>query len=123
MRLRPLSTWADANVDLSACSGKVAYLAFIATDNNGFGAGLDEVVVTATATDGPVPVASEIVWSNTIDKDMTTTVAVNVTTDDGSSVEGTTVKLENVNEPSYVYETTLANDRAHFPLQYTQKRC
>ena len=101
------STWAEAETDLSALSGKVVYLAFISTDNMGFGAGVDNVLISAEMTDGPVPVASEIVWSNAIDKDMTTTVDVTVTAADGASVAGTLVSLVNVNEPAYAYEVTL----------------
>ena len=99
--------WTGATVDLSACSGKVVYLAFVTKDLGSFGAGIDDVVVTAEATDGPIPVASEIVWSNTIEKDMTTTVDITVATADGGSVAGTVVTLTNVNEPTYVYEATL----------------
>ena len=101
------SQWLDATIDLSACSGNTVYVAFCSVEGGSWGVGVDNVIVTGTTSDGPIPVASEIVWSNTIDKDMTTTVAVNVTTDDGGSVAGTTVTLENVNEPAYVYETTL----------------
>ena len=101
------SSWLDETIDLSECAGNTIYVAFCSVEDGGWGVGVDNVVVKGTATDGPIPVASEIVWSNAIDKDMTTTVAVNVTTDDGGSVEGTTVRLENVNEPTYVYETTL----------------
>ncbi len=101
------SSWLDATIDLSEYSGSTIYVAFCSEEHSGWGVGVDKVIVKGTQTDGPIPVASEIVWSNAIDKDMTTTVAVNVTTDDGGSVEGTTVRLENVNEPTYVYETTL----------------
>ena len=101
------SSWLDETIDLSECAGNTIYVAFCSVESGGWGVGVDNVVVKGTATDGPIPVASEIVWSNAIDKDMITTVAVNVTTDDGGSVEGTTVRLENVNEPTYVYETTL----------------
>ncbi len=101
------TSWINETIDLSECTGNTIYVAFCSEENGGWGVGVDNVVVKGTATDGPIPVASEIVWSNAIDKDMITTVDVEVVAADGASVEGTTVKLENVNEPAYVYETTL----------------
>lgn len=99
--------WGAANVNLMELSGKVAYIAFIATDNMAFGAGIDDITITATVADTPVPVASEIVWSNTVDKDMTTIASINVTADNNASVEGATITLANVNEAEYKYEETL----------------
>ena len=100
-------TWAEGSASLSECSGKTVYVAFCVLENKAWGAGFDNVVISGETTDGPIPVASEIVWSNSIDKDMITTVSVAVTADDNASVAGTTVSLVNVNEPTYVYETTL----------------
>ena len=101
------SMWNGQIISLSEFSGKTIYVAFNMEDYYTFGVGIDNVVLSATESDGPIPVASEIVWSNSIDKDMTITVAVNITADDNASVAGTTVTLANVNEPAYVYETTL----------------
>ena len=102
------SAWVNESVNISAVSGKVAYISFKATDNMGFGAGIDDIVITSTGGSGDVvPVASEIVWSNNVDKDMTTTASINVTASDNGSVEGAIVTLANVNEAEYKYEATL----------------
>ena len=102
------STWVNESVNISAVSGKVAYISFKTTDNMGFGAGIDDIVITSTGGSGDVvPVASEIVWSNNVDKDMTTTASINVTASDNGSVEGAIVTLANVNEAEYKYEATL----------------
>ena len=101
------SMWNGQIISLSELSGKTIYVAFNMEDYFTFGVGIDNVVLSAIESDGPIPVASEIVWSNSIDKDMITSVAVNITADDNASVAGTTVTLANVNEPAYVYETTL----------------
>ncbi len=102
------SEWVNESVNISAVSGKVAYISFKATDNMGFGAGIDDIVITSTGGSGAVvPVASEIVWSNNVDKDMTTTATINVATDDNGSVEGAVVTLTNVNEAAYKYEATV----------------
>ena len=63
----------------------------------------------AVVTDGndPVNPVGNIVWSNTIDKDMFTTVNVAVELNTDDNVRGTEVTLANVNEPEYVYETVL----------------
>jgi len=52
---------------------------------------------------------SEIAWSNKIDKDMTTTVVVNVSTNSNDPVTGAVVTLTNTSEPglALTYNTTL----------------
>lgn len=65
-------------------------------------------VAVVTGGNDPVePVVGNIVWSNTIDKDMFTTVNVAVELNTDDNVRGTEVTLANVNEPEYVYETVL----------------
>lgn len=58
---------------------------------------------------------SAIVWSNCIDKDMIVNVSVNVTTNDASSPEGTTVTFENISEPqlALTFEITL-DETGHY---------
>ena len=56
---------------------------------------------------------SEITWSNTIDKDMTAEVTVNVTTNSNDPVNGAVVTLANVNEPENVYNVTLDETGTH----------
>lgn len=99
--------WKNVSIDLTAASGKTIYLAFVHKDLKNFGVGLDDITITTSMSDEKVPVASDIVWSNTIDKDMTTTVNIKVTANNNKSVAGATVTLANVNETAYTYEATL----------------
>ena len=64
-------------------------------------------VAVVTGGNDPVNPVGNIVWSNTIDKDMFTTVNVAVELNTDDNVRGTEVTLANVNEPEYVYETVL----------------
>lgn len=53
---------------------------------------------------------SPIVWSNTIDKDMVTSVEVSATTNSGDSAENTTVKLINLSEPGMGHDYIVVLD-------------
>ena len=108
--------WRNASIDLSACSGKTVYLAFVNEDHKGtgnFGIGIDDVVVKAQISEGSVPVASRIAWSNVIEKDMNTTLTVKITANDNSSVEGTEVLFWNIENNSYRYKATLDATGTH----------
>ena len=48
-----------------------------------------------------------VTWSNSLDKNMTVAVTVNVDAANGASVAGAQVTFSNVNETSYVYNVTL----------------
>ncbi|MBR4156329.1 MAG: choice-of-anchor J domain-containing protein [Bacteroidales bacterium] len=48
-----------------------------------------------------------VVWSNNLDKNMNTTVTVNVDASNGASVAGAQVTFSNLSETSYVYNVTL----------------
>ena len=107
--------WKGATVNLNDCSGKVVYLAFVHKDTEvvmNYGVGLDDVCITAQVSENIVPVASKIVWSNELEKDMNTTVNVSVVADDNSSVEGAIVTLNNINETTYTYEGTIDENGA-----------
>ena len=103
--------WTQQTVDLSAYAGQVVYLNFENEDYYGYGVAVDEIVITGAGGNDPVdpvePVVGNIVWSNTIDKDMFTTVSVAVELNTDDNVRNTEVTLANVNEPEYVYETVL----------------
>ncbi len=60
----------------------------------------------------PVPTLpeSEIVWSNCLDKDMLTSVEVNVKTNTGDSPEGTSVQFINTSEPGQGYDYIVTLD-------------
>ncbi len=101
--------WKDAKIDLTACSGKTIYLAFVHEDVNStnFGVGVDNIKVSAQISDTEVAKASDIVWSNAIEKDMNTTATFNVTTNDNGSVKDAVVTLTNVDDDAYKYEATV----------------
>ena len=114
--------WKKASIDLSACSGKTIYLAFVNEDHKGtgnFGIGIDDVVVKAQISEGSVPVASRIAWSNVIEKDMNTTVKFTIAADNNGSTEGAVITLNNIEEKQYKYEATA--DAAGF-YQFTVRR-
>ena len=60
--------------------------------------------VSVVYTDG---YETPVVYSNELDKNMNTTVTVNVDAANGASVAGTQVTFSNVTETSYVYNVTL----------------
>ncbi len=64
-------------------------------------------VAVVTGGNDPENPVGNIVWSNTIDKDMFTMVDVTVELNTDDNAKGTEVTLANVNEPEYVYETVL----------------
>lgn len=100
--------WKNETISLIECSGKTIYLAFTHHDvSKNFGVGIDDIKVKAQTSETAVPVASDIVWSNTIDKDMNTKAIFNITTDNNGSVKGAVVTLTNVDDESYKYTDTL----------------
>ena len=56
---------------------------------------------------------SEIVWSNTVSKDMTTELTVTVETDSNDPVAGTVINLINKVEKEYNYSVTLGLDNVY----------
>ena len=99
--------WRNASLDLSEYSGKKVYIAFVAQDLKNFGVGVDNISIEAQISDTPLPTASKIVWSNTVEKDMFTTVDITVTTDGNDSAQGALVTLQNSKESEYKYEANL----------------
>lgn len=55
---------------------------------------------------------SDIVWSNTLEKDMFTTVAVTVTTNSGDSPKGAKVHFVNIDEPEMGYDYRVRLDES-----------
>ncbi len=89
-----VSSWTEANVDLSDYAQKDTYIAFVNENHYGYCVGIDNIEVINNSNE------SGIVWSNTIDKGMTTTVEVNVSTNSNDSAIGTTVSFINMVENS-----------------------
>ncbi len=92
-----ITEWTEATIDLSEYVGQKLYFAFIHQFGWSYGGSvqLDDVKMVAQTPE------SDIVWSNTIDKGMSTTVTVSAATDTELSVAGTSVNFVNVNEPEY----------------------
>ncbi len=100
------AVFAERSVTLpEAALSASTQLAFAIGSNEGYGAIIDNVVLTASVAPS-VGNESEILWSNAVDKDMFTTVTVSVVANNGQSVEGATVELVN-NVEDYTYTATL----------------
>ncbi len=100
------AVFAERSVTLpEAALSASTQLAFAIGSNEGYGAIIDNVVLTASVAPS-VGNESEILWSNAVDKDMFTTVTVSVVANNGQSVEGATVEFVN-NVEDYTYTATL----------------
>ena len=99
------NVWTLAEVDIAAYAGQDVYFAFC-NQYNGYGAwtAVDDIKIFGSISE------SEIVWSNTLSKDMSTKVIVAVETDSGDPVAGTLVNLVNTVESEYVYSVVLGKD-------------
>ncbi len=91
--------WTYKTIDLTQFIGQTIYVAFENEDYNGYGIGVDNIVLSS--------IEPKIVWSNTLDKDMYTTVEVTVTSNATESMSGTTVKFVNLYETGFDYEAVL----------------
>ena len=100
------AVFAERSVTLpEAALSASTQLAFAIGSNEGYGAIIDNVVLTASVAPS-VGNESEILWSNAVDKDMFTTVTVSVVANNGQSVEGATVEFVN-NVEDYTFTATL----------------
>ena len=101
-----VATWTEANIDLSQYAQKDTYIAFVNENHYGYCVGIDNLKVINNSNE------SAIVWSNTIDKGMTTSVEVNVETNSGDSPMGTTVSFINMVETTD-YIVVINNSGTH----------
>lgn len=101
-----VATWTEANVDLSEYAQKDTYIAFVNENHYGYCVGIDNLKVINNSNE------SAIVWSNTIDTGMTTSVEVNVETNSGDSAVGTTVSFINMVETTD-YIVVINNSGSH----------
>lgn len=99
------NVWTPKSVSLSEYIGQTIYIAFENEDYNGYGIGVDNIVLRTKEPD--------IVWSNLLEKDMYTTVEVTVTSNATESLEGTMVSFVNVYEEGNDYEIEL-DATAHY---------
>lgn len=96
-----VSSWTEVELDLSDHNMKNTYIAFINENHYGYCAGVDNVVLTSMTTE------SEIIWSNGIDNDMTTSVEVSVKNNSEDPVAGTVINFVNVVESEYNFSATI----------------
>lgn len=93
--------WESKTIDLADYIGETIYIAFENEDHDGYGIGVDNIVLST--------VEPNIVWSNVIDKDMYTTVSVSMSLNTGENVSGTEVTFVNVNEIGVDYTVKLGS--------------
>ena len=120
---RAMSAWNEKNIDLPAGTKYVAFRHFNSYDMNYLF--IDDVTINGAATPPTPPTPSsgdglsEILWSNTIEKDMYSAVTVNVTLNNGQSAAGATVAMVGPEEEynavmdetgSYVFEAVRKGD-------------
>lgn len=108
--------WTQQTVDLSAYAGQVVYLSFENEDYYGYGIAVDEIVITgAGGDDNPVvPTEGDIVWSNSLDKDMFTIVEVSAALNTDDNVRGTEVEFVNISEPEMGYDYLVSLDETGY---------
>ena len=96
--------WRSHEISLSAYAGQNVWIAFHDVNYDQYEIWIDDVTITAgsstpTPTPTPTPVVagtglSEILWSNVIEKDMETTVTVNVMLNNNQDPTGAVVTFE-----------------------------
>ena len=79
------------------------YVAFISIDGWGYCTAIDNVLVNVVTNKG----GSEVVWSKPLEKDMTATVGVSVTSNTEDPLTGTKVTFVNLIEEGVVFTATL----------------
>lgn len=103
--------WTSTVADLSAYAGQAIYLNFENEDHYGYGICIDNIKISGEGGDDPFnPTQGEIVWSNTLEKDMFTTVNVSVELNTDENVKGTEVTFVNISEPGMGYDYTVELD-------------
>lgn len=101
-----VSRWTDVSVDLSEYAGQDVYFAFF-NKYNGSWVAVDNVSLWGLSGE------ADVVWSNTISKDMSTDLTVTVETDSNDPVAGTVISLVNKVENEYAYSTILGLDDSY----------
>ena len=97
--------WRNAEVSLAEYQGAY-YIRFVHRTHPNFGyggyaLGIDNLVLGFDSPESP------IVWSKTVDKDMTTEVTVTAQTENGDPVSGTMVTFKNMVEEGYVFSAMM----------------
>ena len=99
---KSVSRWTEVEADLSEYANQEVYLAFC-NKFSGYGSwtAVDDVRILGLSNE------SDIFWSNTVSKDMSTELTVTVETDSGDPVAGTVISLVNKVETEYTYSAIL----------------
>ena len=97
------STWSEATIEVTDYTDSEMYVAFISIDGWGYCTAIDNVLVNVVTNKG----GSEVVWSKPLEKDMTATVGVSVTSNTEDPLTGTKVTFVNLIEEGVVFTATL----------------
>ena len=96
--------WRSHNVSLAAYAGQEIWIAFHDVNYDMYEIWIDDVTITYAGTPGPGPGPtpgptgsgiSEILWSNVIEKDMTSDLTFNVSLNNGQNAAGVAVTVAN----------------------------
>ena len=96
--------WRSHNVSLAAYAGQEIWIAFHDVNYDAYEIWIDDVTITYAGTPGPGPGPtpgptgsgiSEILWSNVIEKDMTSDLTFNVSLNNGQNAAGVAVTVAN----------------------------
>ena len=98
--------WRSHNVSLAAYAGQEVWIAFHDVNYDEYEIWIDDVTITYAGTPGPGPGPgptpgptgsgiSEILWSNVIEKDMTSDLTFNVSLNNGQNAAGVAVTVAN----------------------------
>lgn len=96
-----VESWTEVEVDMSEYNMKKTYIAFINENKYGFCVGVDNVMLVNMSEE------SDIIWSNGIDNDMSTTMTVSAEANSGDPVIGTVINFENLVESEYNFSATI----------------
>lgn len=96
-----VSRWTDVEVSLEDYENQDVYFAF-GNRYDGAWTAVDDILLIGKVGE------SDVVWSNTVSKDMTTELTVTVETDSGDPILGTVISLANKIEKEYTYYKVLS---------------
>lgn len=100
-------SWTEVSIDMTEHNMKNTYIAFINENHYGYCVGIDNVLLVNMSDE------SEIIWSNGIDNDMSTTMTVDVETNSGDPVAGAVINFENLVESEYNFSATIGEGNSY----------
>ena len=96
-------SWTEVEIDMTEYNMKKTYIAFINENKYGFCVGVDDILLTTVSNE------SDIIWSNGIDNDMSTTMTVSAKTNSEDPVVGTVINFKNLVESEYNFSATIGD--------------